>query len=247
MSNPEALEKIFEKLEAESERRAREEEQELYSPPSSLSRRTSAVQRKQRRSSISISRYGQVDNPSQKAAFSVPSTPSYSASTSFYKAQSHVHSTDSLSSVGSAETANCRRESDHTTQVQRIAGKQSISRSVGGMLSRKLSRSRSKASLTSGLDQPGVVIGVIVEEKTALATVTSEEHARPESRATAYGPPRGTLKNQASRYTIAGGSETVDAEMDTEDGGWVSRAKDLSKKIKRRSRALLTTERTTSQ
>ncbi|TFY77474.1 hypothetical protein EWM64_g6538 [Hericium alpestre] len=232
MSGPEALEKIFEKLEAESERRAQaqeEEDEEARSIPGKLPDSTSlsTTKRNRRRTSISVSRFGQVDDPSKKAAFSVPSAPSYAANTSFYQAQAHSPSCDSLTSNGSVDSGH-QKESEHTTQVLRIAGKQSLSRSVGGALSRTLYRSRSKASLTySDIDHPNVVIGVIVEEKTAAAS--SGEQERLET-ARAYGP---SLKDKPSRHTIAGG------ETDNPDAGWLLRAKGLSKKIKRRSLALL--------
>ncbi|KAI0314633.1 hypothetical protein OF83DRAFT_1285434 [Amylostereum chailletii] len=243
-SHPEALEKIFQKLEAESERRAREEE-----GTGSLGGTRSQKQR--RRTSVSISRFGQVDDPSLRTTtFSLPSTPAALTTPPMYTAsQHHVQSSDSLESTSTIEgTPEWRRESEHVTQVHRIAARQSISRSVGGILQRTLSRSRSKNSLTSvGIDN--VIIGVVVEEN-ATVEHREDEHdvPRPESRAMVYAhesepaqqqQQQRHLRTQASRMTIAGGIAPLEKEKEKEKKGLMGFAAGLGRKLRARSQTVV--------
>ncbi|KAI0067630.1 hypothetical protein BV25DRAFT_1819020 [Artomyces pyxidatus] len=226
LSNPDALEKIFLKLEKESERRALLDEATRDLPDlvpdhpiDSLRRR-----RERRRGSVSISRFGQIADTARgtQLTFSVPQSPLLTPNNplaSFYQAQSHAASADSLSSTDSEDVPGHRTAHDHVTQVHRIAAR----RSVGGILSRTLSRSRSKNSLSSNGIDTNVVIGVVVEEAHAEE---EQEIPRP---ATAYGPNR-ELREQASRFTIGAGES---------QRGWTGRAKDLfGKKFRRRSSTL---------
>ncbi|KAI0261296.1 hypothetical protein BC834DRAFT_486100 [Gloeopeniophorella convolvens] len=234
---PDAFEEIFLKLEEESERRAMEVEEEGLSPniPDLAAAAQRAARAKQRRrGSVSISRFGHFGDPSQQLSLSNPPTPTAfpDGSTSlspFYQAQSHNHSADSLSSDSSLEDdAALRAESNHVTQVHRIAGRQSLSRSVGGMLQRTLSRSRSKASLSSNGVDTNVVIGVVVEEDHVEEPSGSREVApRPESRATAYAHAPRALKSQPSRMTIPG------AGTKDPSGSWRSKAADLFRRNSR--------------
>lgn len=108
-----------------------------------------------------------------------------------------------------------------------IAGRQSISRAVGGLISRKLSRAKS-ASQDVFTDAPGVVIGVSVEEATIEAAGHSGE---PPVKSVAYAP--GTLRHRASQVSLSG--DNPDCQSPT--GGWTKKAKDLKSRFRRKSLA----------
>ncbi|KAI0030321.1 hypothetical protein K488DRAFT_87892 [Vararia minispora EC-137] len=232
-SHPEALEKIFQKLEQESERRAQED---LASNPVAAGAAAArSATRDRRRTSISISRFGQVDDP-QTTTFSIPTTPTLSTTPHIYT-QRHRDSTDSLESTSSTVGAHEHHlESDHVTQVHRIAARQSIGRSVGGILQRTLSRSRSKPQLVAGADVD-VVIGVVVEEAATVEHAPEEDDLRPESRAMAYADSGRQLRNQASRFTIAA------AAPPPERKGIMGRAKELSRRIRGRAQTVVDADR----
>ena len=142
-----------------------------------------------------------------------------------------MQSTDSFESDSSDDDSFTRHlESDHVTQVQRIAARQTIRRSVGGILQRTLSRSRSKPQLLEQADID-VVIGVVVEE---AATVEHDvdPNSRPESRAMIYADVSDRdrqLRSQPSRYTIAASAEKR---------GIVSRARELGRRLRGRSQSV---------
>jgi hypothetical protein len=124
-------------------------------------------------------------------------------------------------------------ESDHVTQVHRIAGRQSL-RSVGGILQRTLTRSRSKTNLSSGVDT-NVVIGVVVEEDHMEEPDFRETPPRQASRAMAYVQAPCTLTPQSSRLTISGAGTTASG------GSWKSKAGELFKRKARSSPLWATT------
>ncbi|VDC02865.1 unnamed protein product [Peniophora sp. CBMAI 1063] len=233
LSNPDALEKIFEKLEAESERRAAIEQQEqlAHDPAAVAANRAAARQR--RRTSVSISRFGQAASPDPQtpAVAQAPPTPVYSS----------VHptasaSTDSLDSLNSDSElhAYSQQESDHVTQVQRIAARASIGRSVGNVLGRTLSRNRTRSKPQLIVNEVDVVIGVVVEEAATVETV-EDPTVRPESRAMVYttGPPERELRTQPSRFTIG-----ARVSPTREENRLVARAKELTRKLRRRSQTV---------
>ncbi|KAI9511482.1 hypothetical protein F5148DRAFT_1170763 [Russula earlei] len=221
---PDALEQIFLKLEEESERRALEAEQTALSPhiPDFAVVEQRAAQRRQsHRGSISVSRFGHVEEHPRPATSDPSQMPpdfvhGLTAISPFYRAQSYNHSADSLSDESSfGDDAGRSAESEHVTQVHRIAGRQSLPRSVGGMLHRTLTGSRSKNELSSSGVSTNLVIGVVVEEDHV------EEPERLETRTTAYVQAPSTLRPHASRMTIPGAGRR-DA-----NGGWRSIAGDL--------------------
>lgn len=121
-------------------------------------------------------------------------------------------------------------DEQHSTQMATIAGKQSISKAI----SRRLSRARSKDVLVSRRNS--VVIDVSVEEATVehLSDDDKEtELARPQSSAAVYvGAGNGVLRREKSSPGLA-------FQGSTEKQGWMSKAKDLTAKFKRKSMAAL--------
>jgi hypothetical protein len=133
------------------------------------------------------------------------------------------HSVDSLNSVSSSFGDDAARsaESEHVTQVHRIAGRQSLPRSVGGILQRTLTLSRSRTGLSSGGVDTNVVIGVVVEEDHVEEPEPEPREApsRQAGRAMAYVQAPSTLRPQSSRMAIPGAG-----------GNWKSRAGELFKR-----------------
>lgn len=131
-------------------------------------------------------------------------------------------STNSFASGASAhygdEAAHVEEDS-HVTQMHQIAGRQSISKAVGGLLPRRLSRARSANVLSTS--EANMVIGVSVEE----ATVESAEGA--ETSFTSVHAP-GALRHQPSRLTMAGSSPARNK--------WVSKAKVFTQKFRRKDK-----------
>lgn len=118
----------------------------------------------------------------------------------------------------------------HVTQVQQIAGRrQSISKAVGNMLPRRISRARSVNVLApSPTSDTNVVIGVSVEEAIIDAPEEAAEAATGHGRATVYA--LGALRSRASTFTM-GYSRT------SPDKGWVTKAKGLTEKFRRKSQS----------
>jgi hypothetical protein len=131
------------------------------------------------------------------------------------------HSADSLNSVSSSIGDDAARsaESEHVTQVHRIAGRQSLPRSVGGILQRTLTLSRSKSCLSSSGVDTNVVIGVVVEEDHVEEPGPREAPSQQASGAMAYVQAPCTLRPQSSRLTIPGAG-----------GSWKSKAGELFKR-----------------
>jgi len=112
-------------------------------------------------------------------------------------------------------------EDNHrVTQMLHIAGRQSISKAVGSLLPRRLSRARSSNIV---LEDANVVIGVSVEE----ATVESAEDAEA-YHVVVHAP--AILRNRTSRLSMAGSSP---ARSD-----WIARAKALAHKFRRKAQAM---------
>ncbi|KAJ7281460.1 hypothetical protein C8J57DRAFT_1500159 [Mycena rebaudengoi] len=230
MSVDEPLEKIFREVEEENERRAQEEMHDSVS--SRITRVDSSDNlKKRRRGSISISRFGQLsssDHLSVDGSPSAPLTPALSdiaSKTPFFQQQMRNGSQTSFASGGSAGE-DAHEEDHHVTQMHTIGPRQSISRAVGGLLPRRLSRARSSVLPSAGESSGGnVVIGVSVQ----AATVETPENG--ELGATVIHAP-GALRNQASK-----GSLTSNFGKKS----WALIAKNFTKKFRRKSSAALTT------
>ena len=112
------------------------------------------------------------------------------------------HSADSLSDDSFfGDDMGLSAESEHVTQVHRIAGRQSLPRSVGGILQRTLTRSWTNSSLSSNGINTNVVVGVVVEEDHVEEREPQEGLPR---RSMVYAQAPTTLRPQPSRVTIPG-------------------------------------------
>jgi len=218
------LSQIFLKLEEESERRAIEAE-EAHSPnipDLAIAARRAAQQRQRNRGSVSVSRFGHIEEDAQQQTSLSPSQmppPAFvHGMTTFYGNRS----VDSLSDVSYfGDDTGLSAESEHVTQVHRIAGRQSLPRSVGGMLQRTLTRARTNGGLSSSGINTNVVVGVVVEKDHVEEAEPREGLPRS---AMVYAQAPSTLgpqSPQSSRVTIPG------AERREANGSWRSKAGEL--------------------
>jgi len=233
MACPDPLEKIFQQVEEQNERRAQQEEvQDSVSKSLARAESSDNLRKSRRRGSISITRFGQLSPGSDHLSDGSggPTTPALSdiaSKSPFYQAQlkSQNGSQTSFASGGSG-TGDAHDEEDdhHVTHMHTIAPRQSISRAVGGFLPRRLSRARSSVLPTSARDAGGnMVISV------AAATVELPENAEP-SATVVHAP--GGLRNQTSKSTIGSSSGKTT---------WATRAKEFTKKFRRKSKIALNT------
>lgn len=201
-------------------------------PDLAVAAQQAAQQMRRHRGSVSISRFGHVEQSTRQTNFGPPQMPPdfVDRMTTFYGVQSYNHSADSISDRSSCDDDGGRSaDSEHVTQVHRIAGRQSLPRSVGEILQRTLTGSRSKNELSSNGVNTNVVIGVVVEEDHVEEPQRPEMPPRPESRAMVYAQaparqPR--LRSQPSRMTIPGPTIPGAGTRDT-NGGWRSKAGEL--------------------
>ncbi|KAI0352023.1 hypothetical protein OH77DRAFT_830329 [Trametes cingulata] len=204
----------------------------------------------------------------------------------FYQAQRYAGSADSFASShsglsaslpGAASPAQRPHEEEmqeQVTQMETIAGKVSLGRAVGGLIARRLSRSRTRSRDILATPS-GLVIGVSVEEATteaehgegdgegegdALRGVLGGEKAPRSPLGTAFvyaAPPPEGMRSRRSTLSMpgtgTGSSNTNSSESAGAQGGagvqgqerrlsaagWVAKAKDLTKKFRRRSMAVL--------
>ncbi|KAJ6534681.1 hypothetical protein DFH09DRAFT_1405318 [Mycena vulgaris] len=232
------LEKIFQQVEEQNERRAQQAEVD-DSVASTIARVESSdnLRRSRRRGSISITRFGQLSTSdhNSEGGSSAPMTPALSdiaAKSPFFQAQlrSQNGSQTSFASGGSGDSTHDEEDSHHVTHMHTIAPRQSISRAVGGFFPRRLSRARSSVLPTGGDAMTNnLVIGVSV----AAATVELPENA--ELAATVVHAP-GSLRNKASRASIA---TSPGSAKDKDRAGWAARAIQFTKKFRRKSKAAL--------
>jgi len=239
---PDAFEEIFLKLEEECERRALEAEGIALSPdtPDLAVAAQRTIRRRQRhRGSVSVSRFGHIEEPTPQTGVSPSQMPpsfghGMTTFAPFY--ESHNDSVDTWSDVSFFGDDEARSaESEHVTQVHRIAGRQSLPRSVGGILQRTLACSRSKHGLSSGGIDTNVVIGVVVEEDHVEEPESRESLPRQAGRTVAYVHAPSTLTSQSSGITIAGAG-TRDVNW-----SWRSKAGELFKRKIRPRGSLLWT------
>ncbi|KAJ7145986.1 hypothetical protein C8R44DRAFT_4924 [Mycena epipterygia] len=226
---PDPLEKIFQQVEEQNERRAQQEAQDAGEGADTLglSRAESSdnLRRSRRRGSISITRFGQLAS-SDDSSSAGPKTPALSdiaAKSPFYQAQLRNNSQTSFASAASA--ADDEEDAHHVTHMHTIAPRQSISRAVGGILRPRRARS---SVLPGGAGGVGVVVGVATVELPADA-------ARP---ATSVHAP-GALRSQASRGSVLSARTPGAAEPDGGQGtSWATRAaQKFTKKFRRKAGA----------
>ncbi|KDQ50888.1 hypothetical protein JAAARDRAFT_73973 [Jaapia argillacea MUCL 33604] len=220
LSPPDHIEQIFQKVEAESERRAQEERRASVNDDSPAQDTTTT---RKRGGSVSVSRFGQPIEPVPENAASVitvnPSRLSRIASKShFYQSQIHANSKDSFATEGSGAHHEHHEDEDHVTQMTAIGGRQTLSKAVGTVLSRTLSRSRSNSQsvVAAPALSTTVVIGVSVEQ----ATVAVEHH---DDENHVSGSKVYALRNQPSRASLR-------------KEGWVSK---VAQKFRRKSKSPL--------
>lgn len=226
---PDPLEKIFQQVEEQNELRAQLAEVD-DSVPSTIARMDSSDNlRKRRRGSISISRFGQLSpDQTSEASSGGPMTPALSdiaAKSPFFQAQlrSQNGSQTSFASGASGADDTHDEEDHHVTHMQTIAPRQSLSRAVGGLFPRRLSRAR---SVLPPAGEPSVVIGVSV----AAATVEGPGTDAERTPATVVHAPGGVLRSQASRGSMASVPNSP---------SWAARAKQFTKKFRRKSKIAL--------
>ncbi|KAJ7087708.1 hypothetical protein C8R43DRAFT_964998 [Mycena crocata] len=228
LSCPDPLERIFQQVEEQNERRAQQEEGH-DSVSNTIARVDSSdnLKKSRRRGSISITRFGQLSSSdAQSDGSSGPMTPALSdiaSKSPFFQAQLRSQNGSQTSFASGGSDAH-DEEDHHVTHMHTIAPRQSISRAVGGFFPRRLSRARSSVLPTSG-DGNSMVIGVSV----AAATVELPENA--ELAATVVHAP-GALRNQTSKSSMA----TTPGPKST----WAVRAKKFTKKFRRKSKTELT-------
>jgi len=225
MACPDPLERIFQQVEEQNERRAQQEEGEDR-VSNSIPRVDSSenLKKGRRRGSISITRFGQLsgpDNPSEGS--SGPVTPALSdiaSKSPFYQAQlksQNGSQTSFASGSSAADTAHDQEDDHQVTHMRTIVPRQSISRAVGGFFPRR----RSSVLPTSTRDTGGNMVISI-----AAATVELPENAEP-SATMVHAP--GALHHQASKNSIASTGSTT----------WATRAKEFTKKFRRKSKMAL--------
>jgi len=194
-------------------------------PDLAVAAQRAARRRQKNRGSISISRFGHVEEPTQQTSLGPSHTPpsfvhDMMAFAPFYGVQLRNQSVDTLSDSSSFhDDAERSAESEHVTQVHRIAGRRCLRSSVEGILQRTLSRSQSNNALCPSDVNTNVVIGVVVEED----HVEDPEPRQP-GHAKAFVQAPSTLRPQSSRMTIPGAGRR-DANW-----SWRSKAGELFKR-----------------
>ena len=154
---------------------------------------------------------------------------------SFIYSSPRALQTPSVDSFGPEEDAHeAGPIDDHVTQMRHISGKPSISRAVGGMISRTISTRRSKNDLKV-INSQNLFVGVSVTEH-ERELEASELENEPESAkqlvvttTTVHAP----LKKRPSKRVLEG-SATEDQDH------WMGRARKFGQKIRRKSQAWLT-------
>ncbi|KAJ7017708.1 hypothetical protein C8F04DRAFT_1405656 [Mycena alexandri] len=258
---PDPLEKIFQQVEAQNERRAQQEEvrDTLSSSLGALPREGEHLHH----------RFGQLSPSEDGTASGGPMTPALSdiaSKSPFFQAQLKNNNNSSLTSFASVPSAHAADDADadaeddqHVTHMHTIAPRQSLSRAVGGLFSsvgmtRRLSRARSAVlPAGGGLGMGGVggiggevVIGVGVAT-VEVASEAGEEGGEGAAGAGAAGAGAGArghgrtqttvhapLRNQASRGSIAASVGGVGGKSGS-GGGWAARARKFTKKFRRKS------------
>ncbi|KAF5384481.1 hypothetical protein D9757_006453 [Collybiopsis confluens] len=250
MDPPESLEKIFLRVEEESQRRAQAEHPEDTGDPTKstpLDTQTISVKAR-RRGSISVTRFGQLTDeltPKDPRPTSPPNSPTtfittLAAQSTFYQSQILNHSRDSLGSHTSDNENGHAEDDNHVTQIHRIAARQTLSRTVGSLLPRRLSRARSRPVIE---DVDGtMVIGVSVQAATALVEESytpDSEVPIPQATVTTGGrrslaPTLNSKPSKSSLRSITSNSNWVPST------NWVARAKEITRKLRRKSAQPLT-------
>ncbi|KAG1856893.1 hypothetical protein C8R48DRAFT_718106 [Suillus tomentosus] len=220
LASIEPLEEKFRQVEEESERRAMQEQDlstnELVDPDLiSLSRR--GHQRK--KSSVSISRFGQPGASSSTSPTSSPLATVGHKST-FYHSLANPRSMDSFISERSEDESHHLEDDQQVTRVERIHSRQPFQKTVEAILPRRMVRSHSSNVLSPSTR---LVIDVSVEKATVdTAYARSEDNHT----TTIHATKAGELSPRASRISALGAKPPAD--------GLVERAKSFARKFGRK-------------
>jgi len=206
------LEEKFRRVERASERRALDEPELSRNELVDLSMEP---RKHRKKPAISVSQFGKQEEREDDGLHSpVPSPLSAAASKStFYHTLANPRSVESCVSDNSEEETQ-HTDEQHEIQVERIAGHQTLPKTVGVLLPRRLAHAQSQLDFAS--INRGMVIDVSVE------TTTESSHFPPNlQRSTAY-----AARPRAATVGVL-----------TSHGGLVELAKDFARKLRRKSRA----------
>jgi len=210
-----SLEEKFRRVEEASERRPPEPSQsELVDPTGAVDSR----RHHHRKQSVSISRFGQCQDDqggSPSTSMQSPLTAVASKST-FYHTLAHPRSWESLVSEASEDETHRLEDNQQVTQVDRIAGRQTLPKTMGAMLPRSLSRAQSQTLIVP--TRSVVTVDISVEKTTAVAS-----HTEPDGR-TSIAYATKPLRPRAS---------TLHAQPS--GGNLMERAKYFARKLQRKS------------
>jgi hypothetical protein len=121
---------------------------------------------------------------------------------------------------------------DHVTQMRHISGKPSISRTVGGMISRTISTRRSKNNLKV-VNPQNLFIGVsVTEHEQELEASELEKEPEASKKLVVTTTVHAPLKKQPSKRDVV--SPITEGQDD-----WIGRARKFGWKIRRKSQAWL--------
>jgi hypothetical protein len=173
-----------------------------------------------KKSSVSISRFGQPAN-SNSASSSTSPTPSLLATahkSTFYHSLANPRSMDSFISERSEDESHHLEDDQQVTQVEQIHGRQPFQKTVEAILPRRMSRSHSSNILSPSTH---LVIGVSVEKATVDAR-SEDIHTT-----TVHATNAGDLRPRTSRSVSALGAKPL-------SNGLVERAKSFARKFGRK-------------
>ncbi|EIW54066.1 uncharacterized protein TRAVEDRAFT_74349 [Trametes versicolor FP-101664 SS1] len=165
----------------------------------------------------------------------------------FYQAQKYAGSADSFAS--SHDGQDDVRDEEQVTQMETIAGRVSLGKAMGGLIARRLSRSRTRSRDILATPS-GLLIGVSVEEATTEAEHGEEDSLdaphTPNGTAFVYAAQADGLRSRRSTVSMPGtaapgegAGAPASQERRLSAAGWVAKAKDLTKKFRRKSMAVL--------
>ncbi|KAM6502871.1 hypothetical protein JOM56_002848 [Amanita muscaria] len=249
------LEKLFQQVEEESERRAQTLSvvaaatgrpstaetalttvSECDMTPASISQGNNSTTTARRRGgSVSVTRFGQLSLEDRQGS-SQSITPSIIVSKlpSFYQAQ--LAKNDSFDSLIYDKPDEDVHEDYHAeivddnvvTQVFRSSTRTNLTKAMGDLIPRRLSRSNSEHGIPNLAREPTVIVDIQVER--ATVEVTAEDSEEPVRGATVHAP--NSIQRRASANNLLGTATSTRA-------AWIAKAKDFSLKIRQRSKTVL--------
>ncbi|KIL00863.1 hypothetical protein PAXRUDRAFT_29488 [Paxillus rubicundulus Ve08.2h10] len=177
-----------------------------------------------RKKSVSVSRFGQsYDEQAGGSSNSLVPSPlcAVASKSTLYHTLVNPRSFESLISEGLEDEARLE-DNQHVTQVERITGRQTLPKTVGAMLPRRLSRTQSQTMYVPR--KRSVAISISVEKTTADTPHITTSNG---GTSTAYATK--PLRSRASTIDVPGARVS--------GGSLMERAKDFARKLRRKSRA----------